>query len=141
MILFAGRGNKGELVTAPGLVGSVVIPAHNEAAVIRRCLDALLDGFRPGELEVVVACNGCTDGTADIVRSSGHAVRIIEIQVASKPAALRAAEELVTIFPRLYLDADVVLTASSAPLSPLGRRSVMTPIVLRSWSVATTELE
>jgi glycosyltransferase involved in cell wall biosynthesis len=95
------------------LLGSVVIPAHNEAAVIRRCLDALLDGFRPGELEVVVACNGCTDGTADIVRSSGHAVRVIEIEVASKPAALRAAEELVTIFPRLYLDADVVLTAAS----------------------------
>jgi glycosyltransferase involved in cell wall biosynthesis len=96
------------------LLGSVVIPAHNEAAVIRRCLDTLLDGFCPGELEVVVACNGCTDETADIVRSSGHAVRIIEIEVASKPAALRAAEELVTIFPRLYLDADVVLTAASA---------------------------
>jgi len=101
-------------VTAPGLLGSVVIPAHNEAAVIRRCLDTLLDGFRPGELEVVVACNGCTDETADIVRSSGHAVRVIEIEVASKPAALRAAEELVTTFPRLYLDADVVLTAPSA---------------------------
>ena len=101
-------------MTAPGLLGSVVIPAHNEAAVIRRCLDTLLDGFRPGELEVVVACNGCTDETADIVRSSGHAVRVIEIEVASKPAALRAAEELVTTFPRLYLDADVVLTAPSA---------------------------
>lgn len=101
-------------MTSPRLLGSVVIPAHNEAAVIGRCLDALLDGFRPGELEIVVACNGCTDGTADIVRASGYDVQIIEIEVASKPAALRAAEELVTIFPRLYLDADVILTAASA---------------------------
>jgi glycosyltransferase involved in cell wall biosynthesis len=95
-------------------VGSVVIPAHDEAAVILRCLDTLLRGFRPGELEVAVACNGCTDGTADIVRSSGHQVQVVEIAAASKPAALRAAEEAVTVFPRLYLDADVVLAAASA---------------------------
>jgi hypothetical protein len=101
-------------VTAPSLLGSVVIPAHNEAAVISRCLDALLTGFRPGELDVVVACNGCTDGTADVVRSSGLPVRVLEVEAASKPAALRAAEEMVTDFPRLYLDADVVLTAVSA---------------------------
>lgn len=102
-------------MTAPALVGSVVIPAHNEAAVISRCLDALLTGFRPGELDVVVACNGCTDGTADIVRSSAHrAVRVLEAEAASKPAALRAAEDAVTAFPRLYLDADVVLPAASA---------------------------
>lgn len=100
--------------TAPTLLGSAVIPAHNEAAVILRCLDALLGGFRPGELDVVVACNGCTDSTADIVRSSGHPVRVLEIDATSKPAALRAAEEVVTAFPRLYLDADVILAAMSA---------------------------
>ena len=38
--------------------GLVVIPAHNEGAVIRRCLDALFRGFGAGELDVVVACNG-----------------------------------------------------------------------------------
>lgn len=101
-------------MTLPGLLGSVVIPAHNEATVISRCLDELLRGFLPGELEVVVACNGCTDGTADIVRSSGHPVRVIEVEAASKPAALRAAEEVLTAFPRLYLDADVVLPTASA---------------------------
>ena len=100
-------------MTVP-VLGSVVIPAHNEAAVISRCLDALLTGFEPGELDVVVACNGCTDGTADIVRSSGHPVRVLEVDAASKPAALRAAEEVIRAFPRLYLDADVVLTAVAA---------------------------
>ena len=101
-------------MTDQDLLGSVVIPAHNEAAVIRRCLEALLTGFRPGELEVIVACNGCTDGTADIVRSSGFSARVIEMEAASKPAALRAAEELVTVFPRLYLDADVIISSASA---------------------------
>ena len=101
-------------MTAPALLGSVVIPAHNEAAVILRCLDALFTGLEPGQLEVIVACNGCTDGTAEVIRSSGHTVRVLEVAVASKPAALRAAEEVATAFPRLYLDADVTLTAAAA---------------------------
>jgi glycosyltransferase involved in cell wall biosynthesis len=101
-------------VTMGQPLGSVVIPAHNEAAVIARCLDALLADFRPGELDVVVSCNGCTDGTADIVRSGRHQVRVVEIETASKSAALRAADETAGLFPRLYLDADVVLTSGAA---------------------------
>jgi glycosyltransferase involved in cell wall biosynthesis len=101
-------------VTGSALLGSVVIPAHNEAAVIRRCLDSLLAGFSPGELDVVVACNGCADDTARLARSVEYPVRVLELAEASKPAALRAAEELVTAFPRLYLDADIVLPAVSA---------------------------
>jgi glycosyltransferase involved in cell wall biosynthesis len=92
-------------------IASVIIPAHNEAAVIGRCLDALLAGFQPGELDVVVACNGCSDGTADIARRSADGVRVIEIAEASKTAAIRAAEGMVRTFPRLYLDADVEVSA------------------------------
>jgi hypothetical protein len=95
-------------------IGSVIIPALNEATTIRRCLDALLIGFAPGELDVVVSCNGCTDGTANIVRSSWPAVQVIEVTKASKPAALRAADQALSVFPRIYLDADVVLPATSA---------------------------
>ena len=43
---------------------SVVIPAHDEEAVIERCLGTLLADARAGEVEVVVVCNGCTDDTA-----------------------------------------------------------------------------
>jgi len=95
-------------------IGSVAIPAHNEAAVIGRCLDALLNGFQPGELEVLVVCNGCTDETADIVRSKWPSVQVAEIKEASKPAALRAADEMLVTFPRIYLDADVSLPGNSA---------------------------
>ena len=95
-------------------LGSVVIPAHDEARVIKRCLDGLFEGLAPGELEVVVVCNGCTDGTPAVARSSGHPIRVIERPAASKPAALRIGEEAATSFPRLYLDADVVLQGGAA---------------------------
>ncbi|MFN0088933.1 MAG: glycosyltransferase [Acidimicrobiales bacterium] len=97
--------------TAP--LGSVLIPAHNEAAVIRRCLDALFDGLHDG-VAVAVVCNGCTDGTAESARLSGHPVSVIEIEQASKPAALRAGEAALPALPRLYLDADVVLSGAAA---------------------------
>ncbi|HEY7266602.1 MAG TPA: glycosyltransferase [Solirubrobacterales bacterium] len=95
-------------------MGSVVIPAHDEAAVIGRCLDALFTGVEPCELEVIVVCNGCTDGTADVVRWAGHPVQLIELDEASKPAALRAGDAAAMTFPRLYLDADVSLAGSAA---------------------------
>jgi glycosyltransferase involved in cell wall biosynthesis len=95
-------------------LASVVIPAHDEAGVIIRCLDALFTGVAAGELDVVVACNGCRDETAELARTSGHPVRVLELDVASKAAALRAGDEAATTFPRLYLDADVTLDGASA---------------------------
>jgi glycosyltransferase involved in cell wall biosynthesis len=95
-------------------LGSVVIPAHNEVAGIRRCLDALFAGMAPGELDVVVVCNGCADDTTAQARSSVHPVRVIELEAASKPAALRAGDEAARALPRIYLDADVVLRGSAA---------------------------
>jgi glycosyltransferase involved in cell wall biosynthesis len=103
-----------DVPSCSGLLGSIVIPAHNEATVIARCLDALLRGFEPGQLDVVVVCNGCRDDTAAIARTFPHSVRVIELEAASKPAALRAGDEAAIAFPRLYLDADVVLSASAA---------------------------
>jgi hypothetical protein len=96
------------------VLGSIVIPAHNEAAVIGRCLDALFTGLAPGEVEVVVVCNGCTDTTAEVARKSPHRVTVLEIAVPSKIAALRAGEQAVSALPRLFLDADVVLSGQTA---------------------------
>jgi glycosyltransferase involved in cell wall biosynthesis len=104
------------MVPRQGLLGSVVIPANDEALVIRRCLDALFEGFPPGRLDVVVVCNGCTDDTAVQARSSGHPVRVLELGAASKPAALRAGDAAALAFPRIYLDADIVLPGMAARL-------------------------
>ena len=67
---------------------SIVIPAYNEEKVIGRCLRSLLAGAEPDELEVVVAVNGTTDRTAEIARSFGPMVRVVETKTASKIAAL-----------------------------------------------------
>jgi len=89
-------------------VASVVIPAHNEATVIARLLDSLEPRAPTGKLEVIVACNGCTDNTAEIARNRGATV--VEVDAPSKIAALNAADEVALKFPRLYVDADVILT-------------------------------
>ena len=95
---------------------SIIIPAHNEESVIRRGLSAILDGARPGELEVVVVCNGCSDATAAIAREFGSAVQVIETDVPSKSNALNLGDEVATRFPRIYLDADVILDLASIRL-------------------------
>jgi len=105
---------------------SIVIPAHDEESVVGRCLGALVTGAREGELEVVVACNGCRDRTAEVARAFGGPVRVVETPVASKIAALNLGDRAVTGFPRFYVDADVVLTldgvrAVAARLAETGR--------------------
>lgn len=88
--------------------GAVIIPAHNEASVIRRTLEGLSGSVAAGALEVIVACNGCEDATAAIARSF-PGVHVIDVPEASKVAALNAGDAAATRWPRLYLDADVEL--------------------------------
>lgn len=90
---------------------SVVIPAHNEEALIDQSLDRLLGQAADGEFEVVVVCNGCTDRTAS--RARAHtAVTVLETAAASKVDALNLGDRAVVAFPRLYLDADIALDAA-----------------------------
>ncbi|MGC5628596.1 WecB/TagA/CpsF family glycosyltransferase [Georgenia sp. Z1344] len=92
--------------------GTVVVPAHDEAAVVGRTLAALAPALATGRVEVVVVCNGCTDGTA--ARAAAVAgVRVVEIDVASKTAALNAGDRAATHWPRVYLDADIELAPAT----------------------------
>ena len=92
---------------------SIVIPAHNESSVIARMLSAIIDDPGSNEIDVVVVCNGCTDQTADIARRFGPAIRVIESDVASKTDALNLGDQIARYFPRVYADADVVITADA----------------------------
>ncbi|WP_196073346.1 glycosyltransferase [Nakamurella alba] len=98
-------------MTSPVL--SVVVPAHNEEAVITRLLSGLLDGISSGELEVVVAANGCTDGTVAAARAVHPAVRVAETTTASKIAALNLGDDVATVFPRAYVDADIAVDTAA----------------------------
>jgi glycosyltransferase involved in cell wall biosynthesis len=89
---------------------SVVIPAYNEAQVIERALKAITRGSRVEELQIVLVCNGCTDDTADIARSFGAPVFVVETPIRNKANALNIGDEAATGFPRFYIDADVVVT-------------------------------
>jgi len=94
-------------------IASVLIPAHNEATVIDRCLSTLLEDANPMEFEVIVACNACSDDTAQ--RARRHpGVRVIELSEASKAIALQAGDVAATVFPRIYLDADIRLSTAAA---------------------------
>lgn len=95
-------------------LGDIVIPACNEEKVIGRCLTALLTGLDGDEVHIIVACNGCTDGTADVARGFSPPVEVLDLTQPSKTGAIRAAEGLCGSGPRLYLDADVELPGSSA---------------------------
>ena len=85
---------------------SIIIPAHNVLSVIARTLAPLASLAASGALEVIVACNGCSDDTAAIAgRFAG--VTVIELAEPSRAAALNAGDEVATRWPRLYQDADI----------------------------------
>ena len=63
---------------------SCVIPVRNDALRLKRCLEAITRSAAGVTLEIVVADNGSTDGSADVARAAGA-------QVLSLPG-LRVAE-------------------------------------------------
>ncbi|KAF0652004.1 exopolysaccharide biosynthesis protein, WecB/TagA/CpsF family [Cyanobium sp. Copco_Reservoir_LC18] len=85
---------------------SIIIPAHNECAVIDRTLEGLDQLIAAGTVEVIVVPNGCTDDTADRARSH-RGVKVVELNKGSKVAALNLGDAHATSWPRLYLDADI----------------------------------
>lgn len=93
---------------------SVIIPAHDEAAVIGRTLDTLLADALAGEFDVIVVANGCSDDTAALVRRIRPEVRVIEQSVGNKTRALNAGLEVAREGAILMLDADVELTTTAA---------------------------
>lgn len=65
---------------------SVVIPAYNASAWIAETLQSVLDQTRPAD-EIIVVNDGSTDDTADVARSFGDAVKVIDQPNGGPPAA------------------------------------------------------
>jgi glycosyltransferase involved in cell wall biosynthesis len=86
---------------------SVVIAAHNEENVLGPSLDALLGQQLSRPIEIVVSANGCTDHTVAIATRAG--VTVIDRPEPGKAAALNAGDRVATGFPRIYLDADIIV--------------------------------
>lgn len=89
---------------------SIIIPAHNEEAVIARLLGSL--GDRTQDDEIIVVCDGCSDHTAETARSFAG-VTVVEQLRGGKPSALNTGDRRATLFPRFFVDADIVVTATA----------------------------
>ncbi|MFD1342238.1 glycosyltransferase [Litorisediminicola beolgyonensis] len=107
-------------MTEPNLGLSIIIPASNEAALIRACLRSLVDQHwtRTAPVEVVVVANGCSDDTAKRARAftqafsdRGWHLHVVERGQGGKIGALNAGDAVARGGMRVYLDADVVLAA------------------------------
>lgn len=97
------RSGAGDLTYRPTVDFSVVIPAHNEAALLERGLSATAEAVRrlDGSVEVVVVANRCTDATADLARAGGAIVVDSEARniaaVRNAGAARASGDVIVTI--------------------------------------------
>jgi glycosyltransferase involved in cell wall biosynthesis len=89
---------------------SIVVPAHNESSVIARTLGQWFTGPASEGISVVVVCNGCSDDTAKVAQRFGPAVRVVESEIASKTHALNLGDRASAAFPRIYVDADIVVS-------------------------------
>jgi cellulose synthase/poly-beta-1,6-N-acetylglucosamine synthase-like glycosyltransferase len=85
---------RAELTALPSV--SIVISAYNEASTIAQKLDNMLSLDYPrGNLEIVIASDGSTDGTDILVeRYKEHGVKLLTLPHYGKSAALNAAVTL-----------------------------------------------
>jgi cellulose synthase/poly-beta-1,6-N-acetylglucosamine synthase-like glycosyltransferase len=106
---------------------AVLIPAHDEAAVIARTLQTLIPTLPPGSRVVVVADN-CTDDTAAIVRKcGGEAIERMDAKRHGKGYALDFGLAHLAANPPqavVFLDADCQVRADTVRL--LGETAVAT---------------
>jgi glycosyltransferase involved in cell wall biosynthesis len=89
---------------------SVIIPAHNEARLISHCLQALITPCPQYHLQIIVICNGCQDNTYAIVKALDSSIICLKTTIVSKTYALNLGDKVADFYPRIYLDADVILT-------------------------------
>jgi len=106
---------------------SVLIPAHNEGRYIKKTIDSVLGNGYRGRLEVIVANDGSTDNTADVLGSyaGGSGVKSIRTDHIGKSRAMNrmigmAANEII-----ITIDGDTLIEKGSleklvAPFSEPG---------------------
>jgi glycosyltransferase involved in cell wall biosynthesis len=122
---------------------SLVIPAHNEAALLPRLLDTIdiaRDRFAGGrdQIEVIVADNGSTDDTAAIARARGCVVAPVEKRMI---AAARNGGAAVASAPVLcFVDADMQIhpdtfNAIEAAISNPRFVGGATGVTMERWSM------
>ncbi len=118
---------------------SVVIPTYNRAPFIRRSIDSVLrQTYR--DFEIIVADDGSTDNTKDIIFSYGKYVRYIHLEhrgtASARNAGIEASEgELIA-----FLDSDDYFTLENLEIKVLFLEShLATPWVYSDWQYVNLE--
>jgi glycosyltransferase involved in cell wall biosynthesis len=95
---------------------TVIIPAYNEKKVIAKLLTALHCGVVNKSFQVIVACNSTNDGSVEFISEHFPLVTCLDIKQASKTNALNEAEKLNLGFPRIFIDADITISAEAVKI-------------------------
>jgi glycosyltransferase involved in cell wall biosynthesis len=91
---------------------SIIVPAYNEESSIGQLLAILNTPAISSLCHVIVVCNGCSDSTFEI-SNSFTGISTTE-SAPGKTHALNKGDQMAgELFPRLYLDADVKISAES----------------------------
>lgn len=123
-------------ISTPSPLLSVVVPAYNDAAVLRQCLARLaVQTLAPAAYEIVVVDDGSTDDTPRAISeaASGRArVRCLRFdrnrgRSAARNAAIRAAEAPLVVF----VDSDVLVLPDFLQRHLEIHRSSTAPVVGR----------
>lgn len=128
---------------------SVIVPANDEAGWIDACLTAIARSVDAAG-QVVVVANGCTDDTAARARAqagplatAGFDLTVLETPALGKPGALNAGDRAAVHGARVYLDADVAVSApllgqiAGALATDAPRLASGSPQVVRATSAVT----
>jgi glycosyltransferase involved in cell wall biosynthesis len=89
---------------------TIIIPAYNEEKRIAKCLNPFIGHVGVDDFEVIVVCNGCKDLTANVVKNLSNKFVCLETDVSSKANALNLGDEYASSYPRIYLDADIIVS-------------------------------
>ena len=89
---------------------SIIVPAHNEEALLRRTLEAIAVAARTAAVpfEIVVVDDSSTDRTAEIARSYG--ARVVATAVRQIAGARNAGARAATGEMLLFVDADTIVS-------------------------------
>ncbi len=86
---------------------SIIIPAHNESLAIATTITSIQNNAINYPYEIIIACNGCNDDTADIARN--YKVRVIESEEAGMSFGKNFGAAAATNDFLIFVDADTIL--------------------------------
>jgi glycosyltransferase involved in cell wall biosynthesis len=129
----------------------VVVPAHNEEALLARCLAGLQSAAKRGgvpPVRIVVVADTCSDATADVARANG--VEVLEVDGRSAGAARAAGFEFLVAQSQVAMEELWLCTTDADSVVPdhwflhqvqkgaEGYDAVVGTVVVEDWSEHST---